>query len=712
MTDRTAATTDGNVASILHAAARAYATNGVAIFPCRPRDKRPASPNGFHDATTDLSQIDRWWTEHPDANIGIALGVNRLFALDVDGPDGQTHLHQLEDTYQPLPPTYQVVTGRPEGAGRHHIYRQPADVTVGNTKLGHPQLETRGDGGYIIAPPSIHPSGTPYQADGKWGDIADPPGWLVALATRPADPAPQPPVGQQWTGSGDDPAAARRLEGACGKVAMSMKGNRNATLFWAACVAGELVAAGRIDRDRAIAMLTEAARRCGHETDDGPHTVAATISSGLTTGSHSPDWAQPREPLHIPPAATLAVNNDSISPTDTHSWTPVAPDAYLDGTWTPPKPTHLTRNDGTGLFYPDRINLLFGESETGKGWIALHAVAQACTAGQNVLYIDFEDYADTIYHRLLKLGVPGQQLRDRLAYIRPDHALDDDARQQLSTHLNQAPPALVILDGVTGAMSMHGLDTNVSTDVDRFYSTLGEPLARAGAAVVFIDHIPKSNENAGKGPIGSQHKRARVSGASYKVDPLQPIAPGRVGRLLLKIDKDRLGALRSIHPTVAGTFVLDSTGPVSSAVLYAPDDPDTQQARHVEDVMEEVSRALEGAESGQLTKRALEQAVTLRKGDLTLDEAVRRLVETGHVVLDSGPRNALIHRLVSAYRNGPANLTVPRTVPASPTVPRPSGDGLGGNPDRPSPASPTFTRWGTGDGRGPGRPAGSKEIPL
>ena len=65
------ATEPSNVASLLHRAARTYATNGVAIFPCQPRGKRPITGRGFHDATCDLDQIDAWWTEHPDANIGI-----------------------------------------------------------------------------------------------------------------------------------------------------------------------------------------------------------------------------------------------------------------------------------------------------------------------------------------------------------------------------------------------------------------------------------------------------------------------------------------------------------------------------------------------------------------------------------------------------------------------------------------------------------------
>lgn len=691
-------------------AALRYAELGMYVFPCwwpelgrcacrnpdcgspAKHPLGPAVPNGVHDATTDTALIVDWWTDHPQANVAIALGPSHLFVLDIDGPDGNLHLTHLEDSYQPLPDTLTVDTGRAEGDGIHRYFRQPADSTVGNRKLGHPKLETRGDGGYVIAPPSIHLSGRHYTwrtADNY--HIAEPPDWLVALTTRTTVATVDLP-----DVTGTDQHATRRLQGAAGKVAIAAEGERNNVLNWAAYTAGRLIGAGRLDEQHARDILTVAAQRAGLTTGE----TDATITSGITAGQQDPDHDTAPDTALQPLTVTVVDNDqdddleDDID-TPRSSWAPVDGTDYIDGTWEPPTPTQLSRDDGTCLFYPGRINLLFGESEAGKGWVALHAIEQALARQDTVLYIDFEDYPDTIYARLKLLGLNREQLAaNQFAYIRPDHALDEPGRHALGNTVTHLNPDLVVLDGITGAMSLHQLDTNASTDVDRFYTLLGEPLARHGAAVVFIDHVTKSSENRGKGPIGSQHKRARVSGASYEISTIQPLAPGRAGKLRIRIDKDRLGAIRAHHPAHAGEFHLDSTNPdltVANVRGPRPADADPFRPTHA---MEAVSQALADAGERGLSRRGIEEIGGFAKD--TLVKAAEALLAEGYAAREPGPNRSLIHKLVRPYEAGPTVLEQPGVPQVSPGVPNAPGTPLRPSAEPGVPVSPALLRRGRG----------------
>lgn len=138
-------------------AAIKYALDGLAVFPCEK--KIPLTgPGGFKNASLDAARIAKWWGDKPDAQIGLPCGeTNHLFVLDVDGPDGERAAEKLN-----LPETFTVAT-RP---GRFQYWFRQADGTRSKctaSVLG-PQLDTRGDGGYVIAPPSIHhETGKAYQ---------------------------------------------------------------------------------------------------------------------------------------------------------------------------------------------------------------------------------------------------------------------------------------------------------------------------------------------------------------------------------------------------------------------------------------------------------------------------------------------------------------------------------------------------------------------
>ena len=146
-------------------AAQHYALQGLAVFPLRPNDKRPLTKNGCKDATTDVLQVNTWWTRWPNANIGIATGRKSggLVVIDVDidddkGEDGGAYLRKYERQNGELPDTARSITGR---GGMHILYR--TDKEVKNSANPNVGIDIRGEGGYIVAPPSVHPNGNCYE---------------------------------------------------------------------------------------------------------------------------------------------------------------------------------------------------------------------------------------------------------------------------------------------------------------------------------------------------------------------------------------------------------------------------------------------------------------------------------------------------------------------------------------------------------------------
>lgn len=164
--------------------ALAYARRGWPVFPCIPRDKNPMTEHGFKDATTDARVIRGWWHDWPDANVAIVTGdVSGLLAVDVDIDRGGVEtLRELEAQYAPLPETVQSLTG---SGGWHNLYHCPPGLPCGRLGVG---IDIKANGGYIVAPPSIHPSGRAYAWEAAHHPddipIAEPPGWLLYLLTQ------------------------------------------------------------------------------------------------------------------------------------------------------------------------------------------------------------------------------------------------------------------------------------------------------------------------------------------------------------------------------------------------------------------------------------------------------------------------------------------------------------------------------------------------
>lgn len=139
---------------------------GWAVFPVSEKTKKPYTPHGCKDAKKDPQAIKAWWKRHPNASIGIATGSpSHLLVIDLDidenkGLDGMRELREWERDHKELPETVSAITGR---GGSHLYFKYDGSEKYGNRAGILDGIDVRGDGGYVIAPPSLHPNGTEYQ---------------------------------------------------------------------------------------------------------------------------------------------------------------------------------------------------------------------------------------------------------------------------------------------------------------------------------------------------------------------------------------------------------------------------------------------------------------------------------------------------------------------------------------------------------------------
>jgi hypothetical protein len=230
--------------------------------------KHPRTPHGFYDASSQADQIARWWRRWPHANVGIRTGkASGLVVLDVDARHGgETSLETLQTRYGALPPTLTASSG---GGGQHLYFHHPVPRLPNSTEMGgYAGLDVRADGGYIVAPPSLHRSGQPY----RWQEPASPlailPDWLSALLTSKPIPARPLPPRLAWLPETDRPQFWLRLA-----LERAHPGLRNVTGYWLAC---RLRDAGCTQAEAEAVLLNYAAQVA---VGEHPYTSREAIAS-------------------------------------------------------------------------------------------------------------------------------------------------------------------------------------------------------------------------------------------------------------------------------------------------------------------------------------------------------------------------------------------------------------------------------------------------
>ena len=504
-----------------------YAAKGWRIVPIRPGEKRPALNNWTTTATNNPDLITEWFTgPYHDHGIGIATGPESgIFVLDVDIAEtkaGDETLADLEHTHGQLPQTLTVLTG---SGGWHFYYHYPTNLEIRNDagrRLG-PGLDIRGTGGQVVAPPTIHPNGHPYEWDEGCDTIADAPPWLLELLTARDEPTtkPAPTHTNIIDANADrDSIAARYNDTTTWPQLLTEDGwthtetLTNGEQHW--------TRPGKDARDGISATV-------GHERRDILNVFTSSIT-WLPEGAysrfgyyacrhHQGDRSAAATHLHNITARTTEnyFETQLITPTTPQDHTDPADRIELahlvnwDKLWSDDRPEEEWIAEP--LIPKGRSIALYAPAKAGKSTITLAIVAAVATGGRilgqtratptSCLYLDYEMTEDDLIERLTGLGYGPQDNLTNLHYALLPSLPPLDTTEGAHAILNlvdQTAAQLVVVD--TFGRAVQG-DEDKADTVRNFYRHTGLSLKARGVAVLRTDH---SGKDTGKGMRGSSAK--------------------------------------------------------------------------------------------------------------------------------------------------------------------------------------------------------------
>jgi len=274
-------------APTLRDCALSYASAGIAVFPCVPGGKTPLTATGFHDATTNLDQIRKWWTARPQANVATPTGVPGFDVLDVDvraDGNGWRSYHRAKAAGLLDGWVRAVLTP----SGGLHLHYPGTDQRNGSLRGLH--VDFRGAGGYVLLPPSLGQTkaySRRYETYSTRTGPGRPLDWSAVVDLLAPATAPTRAGGVVHPRDGVDPTPTLAAH-----VARQPEGNRDNALFWAACRAAEsgvrdfeplvaaAVTAGLTEREATRTVLS-AQRTIGHSAVPTAGPLAAPTPSAV-----------------------------------------------------------------------------------------------------------------------------------------------------------------------------------------------------------------------------------------------------------------------------------------------------------------------------------------------------------------------------------------------------------------------------------------------
>ena len=602
-----------------------FLAEGISVVPvANDGSKRPAlSWQKYQEQLPTADELLLWF-KHDVDGIGVITGKvsGNLEMLELEGRAVSQKMHLdiaeiannsgLGELWQRLNAGYVEIT--PSG-GLHWLYRVIDGEVGGNTKLARKPgenggvdvfAETRSEGGFTITAPSggsTHPNGGNWTLIG--GSIESIP--KITMHERAAlhqifamfDEMPKAQVIQAdvvakhdgTLSPGDDYNARTTWDEILLPLGWSKVYQKGEATVWRRPNKNEGISATTNfnGNDKLFVFSTSTIFEAessyskfaayAHLNTSGDFKQAAQQLRNLGYGATELKELQPVNNLLATNAieAPSQVTEPDLSD-DESSWKPIPLKDYFDGLFQIPSATILKRSDGAGLIYPGKVHSFYGESESGKSWIAQIATAELLKIDQKVIYIDFESDAIDIVNRLKVLGVSRANLLQYFSYIRPDGPRDvNDTYWQDILEPDRA--VLVIIDGVTEALTMWGGQTKDNDEITRWMRIFPRTVATAsGAAVVLIDHITKNAETRGRFAIGGQSKLATIDGAAYLCEPIELLAPGKIGTISMRVTKDRPGDVRrkagaqrgKDRMQEAAIFTIDSTRPQMEYVIGVP----------------------------------------------------------------------------------------------------------------------------------------------
>lgn len=427
-------------------AAVKYALDGLVVFPCKKKIPLTGE-GGFKNACLHPTQILQWWTEHPDAQIGLPTGeVNHLFVLDIDGPEGERAVSRMN-----LPETFTVATRQ----GRYQLwFRQPDGLKSKCTAgiLG-PQLDTRGDGGYVVAPPSIHHvTGKPYQI----------------VKNLPWAPAPIELLEPRAVPS-SHPATVDTIP----------QGRRHKTML---SIAGALRARG-LSREVVLAELESAnGRLCVPPLDAGEIQKLADYVGGKPAGFPG---QRPQEM-----SAEVELESFSLVHPEKVRWL-----------WDPRIPL-------------GKLTIFAGDPGKGKSLVTVDVAARLsrggtfpdgarCGVGDTIFLSAEDDAADTIRPRLDAAGADVSRVhRVKAVKVTLGDGGTGESVFSLERDIEKLDDAigkiysaqLLVIDPVSAYMGK--IDTHRDAEIRRVLAPLAELASRRRVAVVGVMHLKKGDTSA------------------------------------------------------------------------------------------------------------------------------------------------------------------------------------------------------------------------
>ena len=299
----------------------------------------------------------------------------------------------------------------------------------------------------------------------------------------------------------------------------------------------------------------------------------------------------------------------------------------------------MQRKDGSTLFYDGKLNFLFGVPGSGKSWVALECIHETLLRGRRAAYWDHEDTPNTLNRRSKLLGL---DLADfwgdsQFKYLRPGLDGSPLAMTEAMTWIADGDgPALIVIDSAESA----GCPSD-GADVAPWLAQIVQPFLDVGCTVLVLDHVPKRKEGRPLGPIGSQHKLAKIDGAALFVSGI-PWTQKTDGHLVLTNHKDRHGQLPApIGKAVARLIGTHEAGSLHLSIV-APEAED-----NIEEAYIPTLQALADAgKDGILGQKAMRDLVVGRADQR--DKAIGNLVELGFILKTPGRKGQKVHYAITA----------------------------------------------------------------
>lgn len=437
-----------------------FRARGWSAFGLLPRTKKPASPwKRFQTERPSLEDQRRWQAEGCNAAIvtGTASGV---LVLDCDTPEAIAEAERLGTNGAPKAKT---------AKGAHFYFAHPGGQVSNKTGF-LPGMDLRGDGGFVVAPGSIHPSGARYEWEiPPAGELPTVPGWLSeALRPKPAQAPPAAPIKSTASAS---PYSLAALQSEIEAMRIAPEGTRNHQLNKSAFALAQLAASGDVSENEAAAELRQAALEAGLEPDE----VEATLASGWRAGLANPRAKNAPKPLVVP---SIIRATDLVAKT------------FAPLQWIIPD------------LLPEGLALLAGKPKAGKSFLTLQ-ICLAVSSGDyssfggglrtqgDVIYFALEDSERRLKDRLMQMTLG--QVPARLDFSTTSPRIDQGFVEAAERWCNAKPkPRLMVVDTFravkpSGKVSRSAYDD----DAQALAPLLDFVRARPGLCLLVIHHVRK-----------------------------------------------------------------------------------------------------------------------------------------------------------------------------------------------------------------------------